>query len=273
MLLSSLASNYKNGNDHFKLAAVVEFIHSATLLHDDVVDDSMLRRGRATANKIFGNSATVLVGDFLYSRAFQLVSEVKNFEVTLELSTATNIIAEGEIRQLINLNDPEITEETYYKIVRSKTSQLFQTAGRLGAILGAPKDMEMWDALGKFGMHIGTAFQLIDDALDYSGDINKIGKNLGDDFSQGKVTLPLIHVLREGSCSDVELVRSAIKNSSSSNLDRIIKVLQSYDAIGHTRAVAKEEVKKAVCALDMLRDSKYKRCLRDLAEFSVSRKH
>ncbi len=272
VILSSLASGYSEGNDHFKLAAVVEFIHTATLLHDDVVDDSSLRRGNATANVVFDNSATVLVGDFLYSRAFQLVAEIQNQEVTKELANATNTIAEGEVDQLVNLQDPEITEDTYYQIVRSKTAQLFEVAGRLGAIIGNSEGGTR-TALAEYGSHMGTAFQLIDDALDYSGDTAKIGKRLGDDFSQGKVTLPLIHAMAYGSKKEVENIRDAIVTKSTANLPLIIDILESQGSIDYVYGKAGYEVGRAIEALGNVPDSKYRKCMVDLAKFSVERKH
>src|SRR5581483_2686460 len=180
---------------HHQLAAVIEFIHTATLLHDDVVDDSAMRRGRATANATFGNPASVLVGDFLYSRAFQMMVEIQSMRVMQVLAEATNTIAEGEVLQLLNVGNPEVGEQDYLRVIRSKTAKLFEAAGRLGAILaGSARGVE--DALGAYGMHLGTAFQVVDDVLDYSGDLAQTGKNLGDDLAEGKVTLPLIYAMR-----------------------------------------------------------------------------
>ncbi len=270
VVLSALASNYQSGMDHFRLAAVVEFIHTATLLHDDVVDESGLRRGRTTANVVFGNAATVLVGDFLYSRAFQLVAQIRNPEVTKELANATNTIAEGEIKQLINLQDPEISEDTYYNIVRSKTAQLFETSGKLGGILGG-LEADAIDALGSYGMHMGTAFQLVDDALDYSGDEHEIGKNLGDDFFEGKVTLPLIHVIKNGSMEEAEFVKNAIKNNSMEDLKRVKEILKLNKVIEYVHHKADHEVNQAIAALDIISPSKYKTCLIELAQFATNR--
>ena len=271
VVLSALASNYNSGTNHLKLATVVEFIHTATLLHDDVVDESRLRRGSATANVIFGNAATVLVGDFLYSRAFQLVAEIENDQVTYELAQATNTIAEGEISQLINLQDPEISEDTYYAIVRSKTARLFETAAKLGAILGGLEN-HACEAFASYGSHMGVAFQLIDDALDYSGDKDTIGKNLGDDFSQGKVTLPLIYVMKNGSDKQRKFLRDAIKSQSDSNLERVVEVMELNNAIEYVHGKAKIEIQLAIDALQAISDSKYKKCLIDLAKFSIERR-
>ncbi|MGH6629674.1 MAG: polyprenyl synthetase family protein, partial [Burkholderiales bacterium] len=197
VILAAGACGYR-GSAHHQLAAVVEFIHTATLLHDDVVDDSSMRRGRATANAAFGNAASVLVGDFLYSRAFQMMVEVGSMRVMEVLADATNTIAEGEVLQLLNIHNVDVTEQHYLRVIRSKTAKLFEAAGQLGAILGgAPAQIE--SALAAYGTHLGTAFQLVDDILDYSGDLAQTGKNLGDDLAEGKMTLPLIYAMRNGS--------------------------------------------------------------------------
>ena len=270
VILSSLASGYSGGNDHLKLAAVVEFIHTATLLHDDVVDDSSLRRGNATANVVFDNSATVLVGDFLYSRAFQMVAELHNHRVTEALANATNTIAEGEVQQLVSLQDPDVSEETYYKIVRSKTAQLFEAAGRLGAIIGNIQE-DVQEALADYGSHMGTAFQLIDDALDYSGDTTKIGKKLGDDLSQGKVTLPLIHAMSSGSKQEAKLIRDIILTRSNVDMVNVIEVLEKRGSISYVYGKADYEVERAVDALQNVPDTRFKKCMIDLALFAVER--
>ena len=209
VILSAGAFGY-SGKYHYNLAAIVEFIHTATLLHDDVVDASELRRSKATANALFGNAASVLVGDFLYSRAFQMMVEVDNMRVMRVLADATNTIAEGEVLQLLNVRDPDVDEENYLRVIRYKTAKLFEAATRLGAILGNATPAEE-EAMAVYGMHLGTAFQLTDDMLDYSGDYQETGKNLGDDLAEGKPTLPLIYAMRTGSSAQAEVIRSAIE--------------------------------------------------------------
>ncbi len=271
VVLSSLASGLNEaGSNHYKLAAVVEFIHTATLLHDDVVDESELRRGKASANSVFGNEAAVLVGDFLYSRAFQLVAEVENLDVTAELANATNTIAEGEVKQLIDLGDPNITENRYFEILISKTAQLFKTSCRLGAILGNLDD-EQSGSLESYGLNLGIAFQLIDDALDYRGDESKFGKKIGDDFSQGKVTLPLIHAMKKGSMSETAFIKDAIKLRSISRLDKLLDILVSTKSIEYVDERARQQINIAIESLRPLSDSKYKKCLVDLATFALIR--
>ncbi len=205
VILSAKACGY-TGKHHHELAAVVEFIHTATLLHDDVVDDSRMRRGRATANSTFGNAAAVLVGDFLYSRAFQMMVEVRDMRIMEVLADATNTIAEGEVMQLLHIHNADVTEQDYLRVIHSKTARLFEAAGRLGAIIaGVAPALE--GALAEYGMHLGTAFQLVDDILDYSGDLAQTGKNLGDDLAEGKATLPLIHAMRNGSSAQAAIIR------------------------------------------------------------------
>ncbi len=258
------------GVQHFELAAVVEFIHTATLLHDDVVDASTLRRGRDTANALFGNAASVLVGDFLYSRAFQMMVSLHNMRVMDVLSDATNIIAEGEVLQLMNCNDPDIDEAAYLRIIRYKTAKLFEAAGRLGAIIqGAPREQE--DALGDYGMHLGTAFQIIDDVLDYSGSSDVIGKNVGDDLAEGKPTLPLLFAMKHGTPAQAEVIRNAIKQGDADHFDEVLAIVQGTGALDHARRQAESEADLARNALSTIPDSQYKAALLELSAFAVSR--
>ncbi len=258
------------GVQHFELAAVVEFIHTATLLHDDVVDASSLRRGRDTANALFGNAASVLVGDFLYSRAFQMMVSLHSMRVMDVLSDATNVIAEGEVLQLMNCNDPDIDEAAYLRVIRYKTAKLFEAAGRLGAIIqGAPRAQE--DALGDYGMHLGTAFQIIDDVLDYSGNSEVIGKNVGDDLAEGKPTLPLLFAMKHGTPEQAEIIRNAIKQGDTGRFDEILAIVQSTGALDHARHQAESEADLARNALSVIPDSQYKAALLELSAFAVSR--
>ena len=258
------------GVQHHELAAVVEFIHTATLLHDDVVDASALRRGRDTANALFGNAASVLVGDFLYSRAFQMMVSLHNLRVMEVLSDATNVIAEGEVLQLMNCNDPDIDEAAYLRVIRYKTAKLFEAAGRLGAIVqGASREQE--DALGDYGMHLGTAFQIIDDVLDYSGSSDVIGKNVGDDLAEGKPTLPLLFAMKHGTPAQAEIIRNAIKQGDASQFDEILSIVQSTGALDHARQQAEAETELASMALAKIPDSQYKAALLELSAFAVSR--
>jgi octaprenyl-diphosphate synthase len=255
---------------HVDLAAVIEFIHTATLLHDDVVDDSDLRRGRETANALWGNEASVLVGDFLYSRSFQMMVDVGIMRVMAILADATNIIAEGEVLQLMNCHDPDTTEERYYEVIRCKTAKLFEAAARLGAVLGGRPEIEE-QALAAYGMHLGVAFQLVDDALDYSADAGELGKNIGDDLAEGKPTLPLIHVLREGDPDQVAVVRSAIENGGLDRIDAVRAAIASTGAIEYTARSAQQEAEKAVQVLEAIPESPFREALAGLARFAVSR--
>lgn len=271
VLLSAGALDYR-GAHHHELAAVVEFIHTATLLHDDVVDESGLRRGRATANALFGNAASVLVGDFLYSRAFQMMVEVGQMRIMQVLSDATNIIAEGEVLQLMNCNNADISEADYLHVIRYKTAKLFEAAVRLGAIIGGA-DGVTEAAMADYGMHLGTAFQLIDDVLDYSGDHAEIGKNVGDDLAEGKPTLPLLYLLKNGSASQAALVRHAIEKGGLAEFEPILAAIKSSGALDYTRAQAQREIALATAAITILPDSAYKQNLLDLAEFAVGRSY
>ena len=268
-----LAANAFGAGDHAKheLAAVIEFIHTATLLHDDVVDESSLRRGRKTANAEFGNAASVLVGDFLYSRAFQMIVEAGSLRVMKVLADATNIIAEGEVLQLLNVRDPDTDEEAYLRVIRYKTAKLFEAATQVGAILGgASPEAEM--ALAEYGMHLGTAFQLIDDVLDYSGDLNETGKNLGDDLAEGKPTLPLIYAMRAGSAEERAVIRHAIEHGGKSDLEQVVAAIRRVGALDYARDRARAEAATASARLQLLDDSACRDSLLQLASFSVERK-
>ena len=260
------------GTWHHELAAVVEFIHTATLLHDDVVDESELRRGNKTANALFGNAASVLVGDFLYSRAFQMMVSGNNMRVMQTLADATNIIAEGEVLQLLNCHNADVEIKDYLQVIRYKTAKLFEAAARLGAILGEA-DPVLEDNLASFGMHIGTAFQLIDDVLDYSADEVVTGKHLGDDLAEGKPTLPLIHVMQHGTASQAELVRKAIESGGREAFPQVLEAIQQTHALEETRKYAREEVRQAIAALDLLPSSVFKSALLELSAFAVERDH
>jgi octaprenyl-diphosphate synthase len=271
VMLSASALGYE-GPHHVELAAVVEFIHTATLLHDDVVDESKLRRGQDTANARFGNATSVLVGDFLYSRAFQMMVSVQNMRVMEVLADATNTIAEGEVLQLMNCHDPEVDEASYMRVIRYKTARLFDAAGRLGAIIsGQPQEVET--ALGNYGMHLGTAFQLIDDVLDYSGDKESTGKNVGDDLAEGKPTLPLLYVMRNGSAEQSELVRWAIAKGGTDDFSAILAAIQNSGALEYTRRQAQIESDAAVAALSGLPHGVYRDALLELAAFAVNRNY
>jgi octaprenyl-diphosphate synthase len=251
LLLVARALGYDGPAHHWLLAAVVEFIHTATLLHDDVVDESALRRGRDTANAAFGNAASVLVGDFLYSRAFQMMVEVDDMRVMRVLADATNTIAEGEVLQLINCNDPDTDEARYLRVIRYKTARLFEAAAQIGAILsGAPAPVEA--AAAEFGGRLGTAFQLIDDVLDYSGVTADIGKNVGDDLREGKPTLPLIHVMATGTDHERSLVRQAIEQGHTDAFDSILAAIERTGALEYTRARAMKEAEAARSALETM---------------------
>lgn len=270
LVLSANACGYR-GEEHYTMAAVVELIHTATLLHDDVVDESALRRGRPTANAEFGNAASVLVGDFLYSRAFQMMVRLNRMRVLEVLSDATNVIAEGEVLQLLNCRNPDVDEARYLDVVRRKTAQLFEASMRLGAILaGADRSLE--DALGHYGMHLGTAFQLIDDVLDYSGDASITGKNLGDDLAEGKATLPLIRAMTQGTAEQSRAVRHAITEGGIGDFALILATIESTGALAYSRRVAELEAARAAAALECLGDSVHKESLLQLTTFAVTRK-
>jgi len=272
VILSSGAFNY-TGKHHRNLAAIVEFIHTATLLHDDVVDASELRRSKATANALFGNATSVLVGDFLYSRSFQMMVEVNNMRIMQVLADATNTIAEGEVLQLLNCRDPNINEENYLQVIRYKTAKLFEAATRLGAILSGVSP-EKEESMASYGMHLGTAFQITDDMLDYSGDHHDTGKNLGDDLAEGKPTLPLIYAMENGSKEQAEIVSKAIQSGGGKGaLESVLKVIHETGALDYTRKKAEAESCMATEAISSLPESQYKECLLQLADFAVSRNH
>ena len=269
VLLSAQAFGFQ-GTHHHDLAAVVEFIHTATLLHDDVVDESDLRRGRETANALFGNAASVLVGDFLYSRAFQMMVEVGEMRVMQVLSDATNVIAEGEVLQLLNCHDADVDVANYMRVIHCKTAKLFEAAMRLGAILGraSPADEE---AAAQYGMHLGTAFQLIDDVLDYSADESETGKHLGDDLAEGKPTLPLIHAMQHGTPEQAAVVRGAIEQGAVDKLAEVQAIIHATGALEFTRRRALQEAEAACAAISAFSDTQFKRALLELAHFAATR--
>ncbi len=269
VVLSAEVLGYR-GNKHHDLAAVVEFIHTATLLHDDVVDESELRRGRATASALFGNAASVLVGDFLYSRAFQMMVEVGDMRVMQTLADATNVIAEGEVLQLLNCHDANVDAANYMRVIHCKTAKLFEAAMRLGAILGKAGASEE-QAVAEYGMHLGTAFQLVDDVLDYSADELQTGKHLGDDLAEGKPTLPLIYAIQHGSAEQAAVVRRAIEQGDVEQFAAVLEIIRSTGALDFTRQQAMREAESACAAMACLPDSKYKQCLLELAEFAATR--
>lgn len=269
VILSARAHGY-SGEAHLSLASIIEFIHTATLLHDDVVDASDMRRGRETAHVLWGNEASVLVGDFLYSRAFQLMVGVGSMRAMEIFAETTNVIAEGEVLQLLNVREPETTEQQYLAVIRSKTAKLFEAAARLGPVLmGASRDEE--EPMARYGMHLGTAYQLVDDLLDYQGDSAVIGKNVGDDLGEGKPTLPLIHVMRNGSAAQVKTVRDAIENGDRDSIDAVVDAVESTGAITYTAAAAQAEANRALEALEGIPDSENLQALRGLAEYAVKR--
>jgi len=271
VLLSAGAVGYA-GRQHHDLAAVVEFIHTATLLHDDVVDESALRRGKDTANALFGNAASVLVGDFLYSRAFQMMVNVGNLRIMQVLSDATNIIAEGEVLQLMNCHNADISIDAYLQVIRFKTAKLFEAAAQIGALIGAASPA-MEGSLARYGMHLGTAFQIIDDVLDYSGDEAKTGKHLGDDLAEGKPTLPLIHVMQQGTPEQAACVRHALENGGRDSFPDILKAVNETGALEVARSVAEKEIEHALEALGELPATAYKDALIQCAAFAVARRH
>ncbi|MFT4924559.1 MAG: octaprenyl-diphosphate synthase [Phenylobacterium sp.] len=270
-VLAARAVDYQ-GDKHLTLAAIIEFIHTATLLHDDVVDESTLRRGKDTANEVFGNQASVLVGDFLYTRSFQMMVSLEKIQIMEILADATNVIAEGEVLQLMNCNNPDTTEESYLQVIYCKTARLFEAATQLAAII-AEKDQQTIEAMRLYGMHLGTAFQLIDDVLDYGSDSEALGKNIGDDLSEGKPTLPLIHVINTGTEAQKQLIRSAIEHRTGmDNLAAVMDALKQTKALEYTAQMAERESQRAIEAIVDLPSSEYKEALIALAKIAVDRK-
>ena len=270
LLLMCGALGYK-GEQRFNLAAVVEFIHTATLLHDDVVDDSTLRRGRETANEVFGNPASVLVGDFLYSRAFQMMVDAGDMRVMQTLAEATNVIAEGEVLQLMNMHDASLSEDAYLLVIRSKTAKLFEASARLAALL-AQASPELEKSCADYGQALGTAFQVIDDVLDYDGDVQEMGKNLGDDLREGKATLPLIIAMQRGTQAERTTIREAIETGGTEQMARIIEIVQKTGALVATRDAAAAEARRALDALLALPENIYSDALRQLASQLLERR-
>lgn len=269
VLLSANACGYK-GERHIPLAAVIEFIHTATLLHDDVVDNSELRRGNATANAKWGNAPSVLVGDFLYSRAFQIMVEINRIEVMQVISNATTVIAEGEVLQLLNQRNPDTTEASYMQVILSKTAMLFAAATEAGAIL-ADASTQARDALRLYGRHLGIAFQLVDDLMDYLSDSATMGKNVGDDLAEGKTTLPLIYAMRVGSEDERKLIRSAIRAGGLNDLQPVLEIVRRTGAVDYTRQRAEAEIERAISALDHLPASSFRDTLTTLAQQATQR--
>ncbi len=255
---------------HHQLAAVVEFIHTATLLHDDVVDESSKRRGQSTANALFGNAASVLVGDFVYSRAFQMMVSVQNMRVMEVLSSATNVIAEGEVLQLLNVHNADITDDAYLQVIHYKTAKLFEASTRLGAIISNANAHDE-TALAVYGMHLGTAFQLIDDILDLSGDSDAIGKNLGDDLAEGKPTLPLLYAMRNSDAAQSQMIRNAIEQGGLDHLPQVIEAVKNSGALEHVKALAEAESAICCAAIAHFPESEFKQTLIELADFAVKR--
>ena len=269
VLLFANALGCESAN-RFELAAVVEFIHTATLLHDDVVDESMLRRGKQTANALFGNAASVLVGDFLYSRAFQMMVSVDRMRVLEVLAEATNVIAEGEVLQLMNMHDPDVSVDSYLRVIRYKTAKLFEASARLGAVL-ADATPELEEACASYGRHLGTAFQLIDDVLDYESDAQALGKNIGDDLREGKPTLPLLIAMERCTADERALIRHAIEHGEVEKLNEIVAIVRSTGALEATRDAARAEAHAAQDALSMLPLNKWQESLLEFAAQSVER--
>ncbi len=270
VLLSARACGYQ-GSDHHLMAAVIEFIHTSTLLHDDVVDESDTRRGNKTANEVWGNAASVLVGDFLYSRSFEMMVEPGQIRIMQVMSEATNVIAEGEVLQLLNCHDADTTEERYMEVIHRKTAKLFEAATQMGPILA--KQPELEPAFITYGRHLGAAFQLIDDVLDYTADESELGKNIGDDLAEGKPTLPLIYSLENGSDAEKSIIRRAIESEGITLLSEVTEIIKSSGAIDYTKQIAQNEAELAKQALAPLMESDFKAALNALADLAVNRSH
>jgi len=271
LLLCCGALGFK-GDQRFNMAAVVEFIHTATLLHDDVVDESMLRRGNATANARFGNPASVLVGDFLYSRAFQMMVDAQSMRIMQVLADATNVIAEGEVMQLMNMHNAGLDEAGYLQVIRSKTAKLFEASARVGAILSGADALQE-EACAEYGQALGTAFQVIDDVLDYAGDASVMGKNLGDDLREGKATLPLIAAMQRGTEQERTTIQMAIENGEVDKLDEVVRIVKSTGALDVARAAARDEAQRAIAAANRLPAGLHSTCLIQLASQLLERNH
>lgn len=271
-VLVANALNYQ-GNRHITCATFIEFIHTATLLHDDVVDESTLRRGKDTANAIFGNAASVLVGDFIYTRAFQLMARLGSLPVMQVMSDAVNVIAAGEVLQLMNCNDPDTTEQSYMQVIYSKTARLFEVAAECSALLSEATEQQV-QAMKLYGRYLGTAFQLVDDVLDYCADVDKLGKNLGDDLEEGKPTLPLLHAMQHASEDERQLIRSIIEHGHGRKyLAEVQAMMDKYQSLTYTIEKAKQEAQKAIDSLSVIDDNPYKEALISLAKISVERSY
>ena len=269
LLLCARANDY-DGDYHYSMAVVIELIHTATLLHDDVVDQSTTRRGQETANELWGNAPSVLVGDFLYSRAFEIMVEPNSMEIMKILSKATNQISEGEVLQLLNIKNANVTQKEYYRVIERKTACLFKAACQIAGIL-SNSNQKVIEAMGKFGMHLGNAFQIIDDTLDYESDSNIIGKEVGDDLSEGKVTLPMIYALEKTTKSDNKILTDAIQNADTSNINQVVEILMNVNAFQYSRDIANKESNMALESIDILPSSKYKTALKLLCKLSLER--
>jgi len=269
-VLAARAFDYQ-GDEHISIAAIIEFIHTATLLHDDVVDESNMRRGRETANALFGNSASVLVGDFLYTRSFQMMTKLGNMKIMDILSDATNIVAEGEVLLLMNCNDPDTTEESYFEVIYCKTAKLFEAATRLAAVI-AGQDEKVEKAMQEYGKYLGTAFQLVDDIMDYTADAKAMGKNVGDDLAEGKPTLPLLYAMKHGNEQQKQLIRDAIEHCNGmEHLDEILAAMKQTGSLVYTQKKAEQEADKAINALHILPESEHKQALISLAHIAANR--
>jgi len=269
LLLCARATDY-DGDYHYSMAVVIELIHTATLLHDDVVDQSTTRRGQETANELWGNAPSVLVGDFLYSRAFEIMVEPNSMEIMKILSKATNQISEGEVLQLLNIKNANVSQKEYYRVIERKTACLFKAACQIAGIL-SNSNQKVIEAMGKFGMHLGNAFQIIDDTLDYESDSNIIGKEVGDDLSEGKVTLPMIYALEKTTKSDKKILTDAIQNADASNINQVVEILMNVNAFQYSRDIANKESNMALESIDILPSSKYKTALKLLCKLSLER--
>ena len=270
VLLAARALGY-SGDQHIRAATIIEFIHTATLLHDDVVDSSERRRGQDSANTVFGNQASVLVGDFLYSRAFQMMVDIDSMRIMQILADATNTIAAGEVMQLMNVHDPDTSEDAYRQVIYRKTARLFEAGAQIAAVL-ADKEQAVEDRMISYGQNLGCAFQLVDDALDFNASAEELGKNIGDDLAEGKATLPLIRAMQQASESDVAIIREAILEGGLDQLDKITSIIESTGALQYTSARAQEAAAEAIAALSDVPESDHKQALIALAEFSVSRR-